>query len=388
MVQLSRIGLRPGIGGAGRVGFVPVDFSQPRYNANATTLAAWKAVVQAAGTTVKKVGCIGDSTTTGIGAASLSLGLKAESGPVQLAALMNSASIPAEIDSYCGNGRTDGTIANYKTFDPRMTSTAAWNAGTDGTYGAGGKFFGSATASSKLTFTPGSDFDTLELYYLEPVSGRTILVDVGGATIATIGNSGFTANTPMRTTIAAGGTVSVAQITSGAATGINHLGIRTYTASAGKIGLISFGLAGTKTAEWTSTAQIYFPLAWLPKLSLDAAFINLTINDENAGTALATYSSQLQTMITALKTTGTVCLVVGAPTNNGATLVQQMVYWNKCVELAIANNIPVLNLYYYFGSWANANAQGWMFDVSHPNTAGYAVWAQAYLEFLQAAAAS
>lgn len=91
----------------------------------------------------------------------------------------------------------------------------------------------------------------------------------------------------------------------------------------------------------------------------------------------------MQSIITAAKASGDVILVTDAPAAaSEAPLAQQQEYVNALSSLAQSNNVNLVNLYQLWGSYTQANANGWMANTVHPNATGYAQIAADVLPYL------
>jgi lysophospholipase L1-like esterase len=114
-------------------------------------------------------------------------------------------------------------------------------------------------------------------------------------------------------------------------------------------------------------------------INSDLIFLMTEINDATAGTAVATYKSQMQTAITSAKTNGaSVVLVTSAP----SSAADVTLYTKALYELADSNDLPLIDLQDLLGSYAAANALGLYNDGTHPNAAGNSVIARAVIKAL------
>lgn len=102
--------------------------------------------------------------------------------------------------------------------------------------------------------------------------------------------------------------------------------------------------------------------------------IGLTANDFNGQTALSTYKSQLQTIITRAKQYGDVLITTIGPRIASKTITQDK-YVDVCRELAVENNVAFLDIWRRWGSNATyaRDVLGFI-DVGqtvHPNDVGH-----------------
>lgn len=128
------------------------------------------------------------------------------------------------------------------------------------------------------------------------------------------------------------------------------------------------GRWGTTTANAVGS---YAPEAeidiWNPALTI----IAYTANDFAGQTALATYTTNLQTLVTRALTYGDVLLVSVGPTN--ATYpISQTAYVDAMKQVALANNVAFIDIYGRWNGGAYAKVTlGLLADDVHPNAAGH-----------------
>lgn len=345
---------------------------QPFFNITAANTSQLSTGIQGAiaGNARKRILLCGDSTMYAQGSNNSVIGLKTRSAPYMLTQALIANGIPAEIDNFQGGG--NDTITNYRTYDPRATSAINW--GFDAAWSCGGFSYSTSTVGAVSIFTPGVTFDTIEFCYFEPAIGVSATVDAGGATLATITNSGQATNTQMKTVISVGGTASVVNVTCVVGP-FTYTGVHVYTAAANKLSITGAGMQGALATDWSRSTNVYDPKLGLTAFAPDHTFIELTINDSNALTLSATYKAQIQAIVTAAQLSGGVTLVVGDPTltigAGRANLDQQRRIWQCLYDLAAVNNISLLNLPAFMNSYEALVANRRQFDGSHLSDAGY-----------------
>lgn len=143
----------------------------------------------------------------------------------------------------------------------------------------------------------------------------------------------------------------------------------------------SFGKFAADFVDYTGGEALVQGLEidyWTPTLTV----ISLILNDAEAGTSVATYKSQLQTLITSAKAYGDVLLF-----NNAFTIAPPLAYSsaipysNALKDLAVANNICYVDLCAAVGGPAMALAKGFVdVDGLHWNASGHAAVADIFLK--------
>jgi lysophospholipase L1-like esterase len=219
-------------------------------------------------------------------------------------------------------------------------------------------------------------FDTITIYYftLNVSTAGSVSVDVdGGASLGTI-DFAKAAGVYMQTFSCALGihTVNYTRVSGQ----VYYFGIVTSNSTKKGINLLQLGHCGAKTSNFAVNSNAY-NLTNLTALAAPAlTIINLTINDEVARTATATYTSQMQTLITLAKTTGDAILVVGFPSaiaSVPANIASQ--YTTILYDLAKSNNIA-LNDFQKRWPGGRESFTSMYRDTLHPNYIGYGDAAQ------------
>lgn len=130
------------------------------------------------------------------------------------------------------------------------------------------------------------------------------------------------------------------------------------------------GFSGSQTHNWTASANPYDPLLLLPQLAPDLTIINLGLNDLGNGIPVSTSIANVQAIITAALKTGDVILVVPNHINPDSS--NEPAYVSSLYGLAQQNNLPLFDLTIVLGPYSLAQANGFMFDSTHPSGPGYA----------------
>lgn len=325
---------------------------------------------------------IGDSTSMGAGAGSGGTtnlnGAFAKSWLSALAKIPNPF-VPFSLNSFVGN---QGTLVAYSTYDPRVSVGTGWtNVGAGGTLGA--QLWSFATgAVGVLGFTPTSQIDTIVPFYVRQAAQGTIAVSVdSGASLGTITCTGASALLSASYTVTKG--THTIKLTANNDGGCYVSGVLAYDSTVPGIDIIPGAWFGSKAGNFAVTGSVWQPLAAIATYAPDLTLINLTINDSNGGTALATYITQLQQIITAAQAVGDVMLMIGIPSNTTQATDGTLAGFIAAVNnLALINGCPVLDMSNRWQSYAAINPIFPYFDNLHAGALGYQDEAQAVYDVL------
>jgi lysophospholipase L1-like esterase len=326
------------------------------------------------GTGRAKLLLLGDSTTAGTGSGSggtsNTVGAYAHSFPRALAPLL-ARSVTVNDNSFIGDQSMSVVVTPYNSYDPRVTIGTGWTY-TPGTIG-GFMFKFNPGANTLLSFAPAAAFDTMVIWYSKSSTGGSFTVNVdGGATISTINTNAGTSSLSSSTLTVAKATHTI-NINASNNTTFFILGIITYDSAVPAVDLIQGGAHGSSVAGLVSAGgSPWSPVPALSTFAPDLTVMDLTINDSENGTALDTYRTGLQQLITAAQATGDVILMVGPPSNTtiatNGTLDQYIAVMRS---LALANNCGMLDLKTRWVSYAVTNPVLPYSDSKHPGRLGY-----------------
>lgn len=342
-------------------------------------LPVWSAAVRTmqAGGREARLLCIGDSVTQGYGAVSggWTPNGRASAWPERLAAMMSGRGLPASAASVAGAGAADGTSGGYSAYDPRVTLGAGW--GVNALTGMGGKLFsGAASSTGVWSFQPGGPVDRFDLWAVTNTALGVLTVETDGLVRATV-NTTKAASMEV-TTVAfpeTAGPVSVRWASGGA---VFIAGGVAWRSDVKRARVINAGWGGARIADWITMDQPYRAYGSIPAAAPDLSVVCLTINDWNAGTAVATYKAGLGTLVDRCLTTGDVLLMTGCPSDPAqgkASYATQAAIRDAVFEVAATRGLatPIDGTALFGGSFAG----GLMFDSVHPNAAGQARIAEA-----------
>lgn len=342
-------------------------------------LPVWSAAVRTmqAGGREARLLCIGDSVTQGYGAVSggWTPNGRASAWPERLAAMMSGRGLPASAASVAGAGAADGASGGYSAYDPQVTMGAGW--GVNALTGMGGKLFsGAASSTGVWSFQPNGTVDRFDLWAVTNTALGVLTVETDGLVRATVNTTKAAA---MEVATVAfpetAGPVSVRWASGGA---VFIAGGVAWRSDVRRARVINAGWGGAKIADWITTDQPYRAYGSIPAAAPDLSVVCLTINDWNAGTAVATYKAGLGTLVDRCLTTGDVLLMTGCPSDPAqgkASYAAQAALRDAVFEVAATRGLaaPIDGTALFGGSFAG----GLMFDSVHPNAAGQARIAEA-----------
>jgi lysophospholipase L1-like esterase len=375
-------------GGSSAAGLLaPVHRNWKRSNTvNLQTMLARGAASNARG----RILCVGDSYMAGYAANNNSfVGGRAKGTPNQLAALLTARGINAKADWAVGDAAA-GTVAAVTGYDPRIVFASGANLLT-GFNCLGGLAWSLSAAGANLTFTPGGNFDTVDIL----VAANT---DAGlcGTFDVFLNGSGTASSTQVtndvkgvkKITLTVPNTTNVIKLTRKTLSNF-IVGIGTRMSTAPGIEVINTGITGT-TVELLSRApttggdaETWNTRACSTKL-LDTSAKNVTIIDgwfnDLVGNTLTVSQTQanLAALITFYKQYGDVIFLGYAPLDPGSvSLANYNTYQSAMYDTAIAADIPIIDMPALLPDYATGFANGLYGDSLHLNMAGHALVARA-----------
>ncbi len=349
-----------------------------------------------AGTGRCAIAFTGDSTTAGVGGTGKSDGSVAnvnyayQSGPGQVWSALNALGIPATFDSFFGdqNDPTSDSTTNATTPKGRITLSASGSQWS-GAQGAGGPVcqITSSTGYIQYDLLDGNTFDHVDVDIINVGGSVDIALDGGAQTGSphTFASAGGNMDT-FTFAVARGAHTSVRVYSPGG--GLYLQGIRCWDSVSRKIEIYKSGSGGSDSSPYNgSAASGYGLMQGIAVVKPAAVFINIGINDLNNGSfSKSSYKANLLNGVKQWQGVGIdVILVVPTPINNSSAETSQPDLVAALQEIAVAQNVPVINLHDRYVSYATqaAKSPSWMFNNLHPAAPLYADEGAFYAQTIQ-----
>ena len=295
-----------------------------------------------------RIGLVGDSTTAGAGAGSSGttniVGAAPKSYPVRLASrlatLLGCTGQTAAVEAGVGNAGS-ATISQYNSAVTLGGGAAAGAA----TYACPTGQMIQIPSTGTYAYAPGYNFDTLEFGYVRNAGLGTLTPTIGSGTstptsLSTAGGfscqNGSFLFSALNTSVTLTGSVATCYLGWAIA----------YDSTKPGVDVIPCCKWGGVINDFGSVANPWSTgvVGMWNTMNLDTIVIQLTINDSNNGTALATYLAKMQTLITLLSgltNAPDIILMSGWPSGTAnATNGTLATFQQGCASLAVTNNIP------------------------------------------------
>jgi lysophospholipase L1-like esterase len=319
---------------------------------------------------------LGDSTTTGSYATGngYQANARGSSYPTQLAGLLAAAGYKVNLNTFSG---ANVGASDFLAYDPRWLSLGTnWTVGTVPSFGGSMLANNNAGNFTTARFQTSGVTDTVDIWYLQNTSYGTFTVSVDGG-------QSTSAN------IAAAGAVSIQKVTKTVARGANHIlefnkvadgnifiiGFCAYDSLTKSVNIFNGGYPGKKASDFIANTNVWDPLPMLGTFAPDLTILNCNINDWLAGTAAATFQTQMQTVITQAQLSGDVLLLTGmCSKTTSATQAAQDSITAATRALALSAGVPLIDVYSYWCDYVTAAANGYFLpanDAVHPGATGY-----------------
>lgn len=350
------------------------------YNFTASNLGPLINGIQAvlAGTGDARLAGGGDSTMLGYGAG--------EGGTAEASAYRHS--IPSYLSDYLAqksvNSNYSGRMgdgargnANSQIFDSRISFPASWGVLAGATV-LGSQWFQNTTTEDIFTITPNQPVNAGRLWYyrqsgfaqgrLQHGAGSVIpLNEAGASLVASIGFS--TGNAADLSPL------SINRLnTSTAGSQFNIGGWEFWDTAKKQVIVSNIAMFGSAAAQWAANSQYRYPAQAIKVLAYNGLLLNPGINDMTQGVSVSTFMAQMQIIIDAQKTVGSIILLSPFPVN--PTIIPQSLqdqYEQAYRDLSSANDTPLVVTREIVGAWSPT---AW-YDDKHPKEQIYRVVGEA-----------
>jgi len=318
-----------------------------------------------------KIAVLGDSTSGGA-LANAGASIQAFSVASLLAAALSARGYKTNRGSIFGDNEFGVDAGTTLAYDTRLSMGAGWTTAATRA-GAGGRYFINNSNANPLALTPVAAHDSMRItYWQNPTTNAVVTLQAGGvAQGADVDTKGTISIQSVTRTGYALAVQSAGLIKSAVdSTAARVLSIETWDSTTPAIDIFNWGNSGWATSDWTNSSSVVNSFPAIAFYAPDLTIIDLTINDSSQSIPVATYKTRLQSIITQCQLSGDVILVTGNPGNTANVLANQAAICQANYEIALANNVPHIDIQTLWESWAAANAAGFITDTLHPLKVG------------------
>jgi hypothetical protein len=306
-----------------------------------------------------KIGVIGDST--GMGYGGLPNDFLEHSITAYIAKGLTAAGYRSTYDSNFGTG-------NETDSDLRLVETGAAIAAFPSLAG----YAYQIAAAGTIAFTPINPWNTVDILSYNQGGSPSASLSINGGTssFATLNQSALGAN-PTIQTFSTGATPAIQTLTITWIAGpVDILGIACYDTTKPSIEVYNFCGGSQPTATYAALTPAYGALNAILQTGVKTIFYELGINDAIANVPVATFKANVLACVNALQGIGIDVILMMPPYIPGATYSTTLFpgYFQALQEIAISNNVPVINWYDRYG---NGSALGSNAGQPHPDNAVY-----------------
>jgi hypothetical protein len=280
-----------------------------------------------------------------------------------------------------------GWVPMYCNIGSGATKDLRWSY----TFGAGGwDYSGGAAGSSNMHF-----------HLRSLVSGKTAVFtsDTPGSVveIVTFGNSAsftYSVDGASPVTVTPNGSSAIQVITVTGLTNDTHTVVITTTGTTATyilavavrptiaVDISAFGLSGSRASDHLPGQLFYNPYAVVDTYAPDCVVVQLDANEALNGVSVSTFATNLAAIVNGHIAAGRDVIIVNSIGPNAVSSGTWTTFRAAIYNLADTAGVPVIDLTHRLGGYSVANANGLMYDVTHPNGAGYADSVQAFLALL------
>lgn len=347
------------------------------YNVTPQNLIHWRKALGnvRSGSANARIMCVGDSTTYGVGSTGQTTGTHNYiqlSWPSQLSALFNAAGVNATWQSFVGDQGPPGSFVNMNGVDLRLTAGSGW--GPSGET-IGGSTITNNSTTNTLSFVPVANVDSFRIFYIDG-AGSSFTYNIDGGSPVTVTQAGTGLLKPVTSTAVA--SIGAHTLNVNRVSGTTTLtAIEAFNSTISQVLIDNCGWSSSTSTNWNDPFGAGSPAtaATWTSYAPDLVVVNLGINDWVAGTSAATYITNIQAIITAIKG-GASCdiiLMTPVPTNTtNASIANQQSLITAMRSLAQANNLPLIDMWARWQSYAVSQPLGYYADTfTHPIAFGY-----------------
>jgi hypothetical protein len=318
------------------------------------------------------IAVLGDSLNAGHGSGTGTngfTGARALTPSRRMAEILNKGVVAAQEIGIFGSA---GAGAEYANYDSRVSLGSGW---ATTSAGPGGGYYDNSTTLNALAFTPTQSFDTIVFWYGQASGYATFTVDVdGGAALATVNAANATGAMIKQTVSCTLGTHTINFKRTGTGTFARIMGVTVYNSASKVLDIWNLGIAGATVATLNQTANPWSPRNAYVAMAASTYLLDIGMNDWIGGTSLTQFAADYEALVVALLTQSDVIIVNPSPRAvAGTPLATQLLYASIIDGIAQKYDLPFIDLRAYFETQETANALGEYYDITHPNSIGYAL---------------
>lgn len=320
------------------------------------------------GTARAKVACVGTSIVagvgSGIGGANTTIGARPRSWPSYLAGALRAKD--ARLNPTLTN-RTGTNFISQAGYDSRLTQGAGWS---NSAAAPGGTLFANSSTANPWALTIDTPVDTVDAYYARNTGLGSFSIDIGGAALATIPQSGAAAL--LKSTIALGALAPVTINAKRVSGSVFFLGVDAYNSAVPDLAIWNMGASGYKMDQLAGDLLAYYPLPGVIAMGPSLLILDAGTNDWDQDTDPVAFAASTVKLISTVKATGTIDVIVVIPIPSAvasATEATQRAYADIIKAAALAYDCPVLDMLERWTSYVAA-PPGFYTDNLHPSGLG------------------
>lgn len=318
--------------------------------------------------------CVGDSTTYGYYGDATRLhmnGLTAQAAKMagRLGTDINGNSIVGGWQNIVGSGGL--TTANLITNDTRFAvNTTDW---TNALSAIGGTAYRSTSGGNSFSFTPNVSVDVFDVWYIQNSTAGSMSLDIDGGTASVFSCNNAVTSLVKRTINASSIGTHTLNIKWSSGQFVAVVAIEARNRAQYEVSFLNAGWPGSTAVSWATGAAAWQSVQAPSYMLPDGIVLSLGINDWGTSTGVSAYTTALQTLITAYRAVSDVILITPYPSaiTSGISLATQQTYVDAMKELAISNNLPLIDLFGIWQSYEVQNSLGYYFNAQHPTGLGF-----------------
>lgn len=360
------------------------------YNYNSGSLSKFKDALQrssSGGVRLRYVR-VGDSVTAGAGSGTGTNAMTDafdKAPPAYLARMLQNDGLNVNVNTLVFDAANPNAgLANGVLYNSRLSFSGA----TDGSaWTRNAQMYSNAATTDDLVFQPKdlagnvTATDTLVVCTIAGtgvVNSGDFVVKDNNATVQTVAQS-TGAQRMLVTTVTRTKSTNPWKIAKAAANSSSLFveWFEAYDSTSTQISIFNAGLYGYASSGWNSATQVWDKRNLFKSLAPDVVELAIGVNDVRTNVSAATYKSQMQAIIAAVKAAGSdVWLARYHPDNAPVNPSLLPAYRQVQYELADENNCPLIDLTKSFVSYDVASSRGYMSDTLHLLPLGSAALAE------------